>query len=276
MARRFVDFAVRWSTQTFVGWSTVLAAKMMKCVACQAGARWALRQVVSGRVAEPLSDLQVGNFNWAQPVLDSHDKGTTVIDLASKVTVGQKWKTALRVGTAGIVSAAVVRTLLRECWCRFFRRPVAVMTDPEACVRDRLFEQRLASENVRWVAQHGEAACSAYPVRGRVLAGSGTITETALMKAPVAHDRTPPLERPTSTAELQVHKRWCDCVFSSVLDTRLRCNAPRSNLSLSIYADTMQQGLFATQQQVSEQTFTRQEDSQTIGEACNRDCAMNE
>ena len=62
------------------------------------------------------SDLQMDNFYWAQPVLDLHVKGTTVIDLASKVTVGQKWKTALRVGTVGIVSAAVVRTLLRECF----------------------------------------------------------------------------------------------------------------------------------------------------------------
>ena len=45
-----------------------------------------------------------------------------------------------------------------DCWFKYHGRPMAVMTDPEGCFREKHFRERLASKNVRWDPQPGEAA----------------------------------------------------------------------------------------------------------------------
>ena len=111
---------------------TILAAaKLMKCGACQASARFSLRPVVSGRLAEPGAVPQEDKVCWKHPAREIHRKGTLSVDIASRVTVVRIWKTSLRAESLENVSSVEAKTKVQECWFKCYGRPMVVMADPE-------------------------------------------------------------------------------------------------------------------------------------------------
>ena len=141
---------------------TVLAAaKLMHCTACHESARMLSRLVTSGKVMEPGAVLQMDNFYWKHPLKEVHVKGTLLVDASSRAAVIRIWRTAPRQELLGNVSASEARQMLQEPWFKFYGRPETVMTGPEGCFRERLFREWLASKNVKWDPQPGEATRAA-------------------------------------------------------------------------------------------------------------------
>ena len=74
-------------------------------------------------------------FDWKHPTLEIDTKGTLLADMASRFTVVRIWKTSLRAESLGNVSSVEAKAMLKECY----------------------FRDWLASQNVRWDPQPGEA-----------------------------------------------------------------------------------------------------------------------
>ena len=132
---------------------TVLAAaKLMQCTACQESARLMSRPVTSGKITEP------GAVYWKHPTKEVHVKGTLLVDASSRAAVVRIWRAAPRQELLGNVSSLEARQMLQESWFKFYGRLETVMTDPEGCFRERLFQEWSASKNVKWDLQPAEAA----------------------------------------------------------------------------------------------------------------------
>ena len=72
-----------------------------------------------------------------------------------------------------------------DLWFKYYTRPMAVMTDPEGCFREKPFREWLASKSVRWDPLLGEAAWRT-GVLDKVLDATNNYATRAARRAP--HD----------------------------------------------------------------------------------------
>ena len=135
----------------------IAVTKKFSCNACEENRRRRLAPMAARVLQEPVTCLQVDQFEWKHPVLNLNMLGTIMVDAGSRAAS----ETLHRVmdtehGLGNVTSEIMLITLLNQ-WVKYYGKPDIVRTGPEGALRDRRFRRGLAAKSIRLDIDPGEA-----------------------------------------------------------------------------------------------------------------------